>query len=139
MRRAGTRLPLYDPYAEGALVLYTPVELSPQEQLKVDDSKKEVHVVVDPVLSKVLRPHQREGVKFMYECVTGKFILSSYSYAIIILFSGKQIDGYHGCIMADEMGLGKTLQCIALMWTLLVCKLVHVYLFFISDHLETKP
>lgn len=65
-----------------------------------------VHVVVDPMLSAVLRPHQREGVKFMYDCVTGVRIPSA-----------------HGCIMADEMGLGKTLQCITLMWTLLVCLL----------------
>lgn len=58
------------------------------------------------MLSAILRPHQREGVKFMYDCVTG----------IRIPFC-------HGCIMADEMGLGKTLQCITLMWTLLVCLL----------------
>ena len=50
----------------------------------------------------VLRPHQREGVKFLYDCVTGS-----------------RIDGSYGCIMADEMGLGKTLQCITLIWTLL--------------------
>lgn len=43
-----------------------------------------------------------QGVKFMYECVTGV-----------------RIEGAYGCIMADEMGLGKTLQCITLMWTLL--------------------
>lgn len=43
-----------------------------------------------------------QGVKFMYECVTGQ-----------------RIPGSYGCIMADEMGLGKTLQCITLMWTLL--------------------
>lgn len=99
--------------------------------------------MVDPVLGKVLRPHQREvahtryltlmkariwskailnasmcsmcaanagrvflcrleGVKFLWECVTGR-----------------RIPGSYGCIMADEMGLGKTLQCITLMWTLL--------------------
>lgn len=34
------------------------------------ESEQQVHVVVDPVLSKVLRPHQREGVKFMYDCIT---------------------------------------------------------------------
>ena len=62
----------------------------------------QVHVVVDPILTKVLRPHQREGVKFMYDCVTGV-----------------QIADQQGCIMADEMGLGKTLQCITLVWTLL--------------------
>lgn len=43
-----------------------------------------------------------QGVKFMYECVTGE-----------------RIENAYGCIMADEMGLGKTLQCITLMWTLL--------------------
>lgn len=33
-----------------------------------------------------LRPHQRDGVRFMYECVMGV-----------------KIPGYHGCILADEM------------------------------------
>ncbi|KAF9013902.1 DNA repair protein, SNF2 family [Cyathus striatus] len=61
-----------------------------------------VPVVIDPRLSKVLRPHQVEGVKFLYRCATGMVEQNQY-----------------GCIMADEMGLGKTLQCIALMWTLL--------------------
>ena len=28
-------------------------------------------VVVDPMLTEFLRPHQREGVQFMFECVTG--------------------------------------------------------------------
>jgi DNA repair and recombination protein RAD54 and RAD54-like protein len=64
--------------------------------------KTPVHVVVDPVAGNILRPHQREGVKFMYECVTGV-----------------TTPEYLGCIMADEMGLGKTLQCITLVWTLL--------------------
>lgn len=61
-----------------------------------------VPVVIDPRLAKVLRPHQVEGVKFLYRCVTGLIDTNA-----------------NGCIMADEMGLGKTLQCIALMWTLL--------------------
>ena len=30
-----------------------------------------VDVVVDPYLANVLRPHQREGVAFLYECVMG--------------------------------------------------------------------
>ena len=102
VRRSGGRQPLHDPYAEGALVLYDPPEQSEHEKLKTDLSSQKVAVVVDPLLCRVLRPHQREGVKFMYDCVTGA-----------------RIDGYHGCIMADEMGLGKTLQCITLLWTLL--------------------
>ncbi|KAF7305012.1 SNF2 family domain-containing protein [Mycena kentingensis (nom. inval.)] len=61
-----------------------------------------VAVVIDPRLTKVLRPHQVEGVKFLYKCTTGMVV-----------------DNQYGCIMADEMGLGKTLQCLSLLWTLL--------------------
>ncbi|EMC95746.1 hypothetical protein BAUCODRAFT_501788 [Baudoinia panamericana UAMH 10762] len=70
---------------------------------KKDDSERpKVPVVIDPRIAKVLRPHQVEGVKFLYRCTTGLID-----------------DNAQGCIMADEMGLGKTLQCITLMWTLL--------------------
>ncbi|CAL4145444.1 unnamed protein product [Meganyctiphanes norvegica] len=102
VRRAGVRQPLHDPEEPNALVLYSPPVLSATEKISVNLDKCKVHVVVDPLLTNVLRPHQREGVKFMYDCVTGVQISESY-----------------GCIMADEMGLGKTLQCITLMWTLL--------------------
>jgi SNF2 family DNA or RNA helicase len=51
-----------------------------------------------------MRPHQREGVKFMYECVMGLRDIPG---------------GGRGCLLADEMGLGKTLQCLALIYTLL--------------------
>ncbi|MGH0164156.1 UNVERIFIED_CONTAM: hypothetical protein FKN15_074719 [Acipenser sinensis] len=102
LKRAGVRKALHDPFEEGALVLYEPPALGAHDLIKADKEKLPVHVVVDPVLCKVLRPHQREGVKFLWDCVTGRRIPQSY-----------------GCIMADEMGLGKTLQCITLMWTLL--------------------
>ena len=59
-------------------------------------------VSVDGMLTKWLRPHQREGVQFLFECVTGM----------------REYDG-QGCILADDMGLGKTLQGITLLWTLL--------------------
>lgn len=64
--------------------------------------EEKVPVVIDPRLGRILRPHQVEGVKFLYRCTTGMVS-----------------ENAHGCIMADEMGLGKTLQCITLMWTLL--------------------
>ncbi|KAI9500023.1 P-loop containing nucleoside triphosphate hydrolase protein [Coemansia spiralis] len=67
-----------------------------------DSGQKKVAVVVDPSLGRKLRPHQVEGVKFLYSCVTGQIYNDAF-----------------GCIMADEMGLGKTLQCITLLWTLL--------------------
>lgn len=69
---------------------------------KVDGEHPRVPIVIDPRLAAVLRPHQIEGVKFMYRCVTGMVD-----------------ERANGCIMADEMGLGKTLQCITLLWTLL--------------------
>jgi DNA repair and recombination RAD54-like protein len=59
-------------------------------------------VFVPPLLAKWLRPHQREGVQFMYQCVMG---LKEYS--------------GQGCILADDMGLGKTLQSVCLIYTLL--------------------
>jgi len=49
--------------------------------------------VVDPVLGRKLRPHQVEGVRFMFDCVNSTA-------------------GSSGCILADDMGLGKTLQSI---------------------------
>ncbi|KAL8306626.1 hypothetical protein RB593_005506 [Gaeumannomyces tritici] len=121
--------PLHDPSGEFALVLYDPtiddkpkvrekpadtagemdaplVHKSLAEILgirkKVEGEHPRVPVVIDPRLTKVLRPHQIEGVKFMYRCVTGMIDEKA-----------------NGCIMADEMGLGKTLQCITLLWTLL--------------------
>ena len=86
--------PRHDPTAAKALVMKRP-ESVPQ-------GKQVVDIVVDPLLTKHLRDHQREGVKFMYECVMG-------------------MRGFYGqgAILADEMGLGKTLQTIALLWTLL--------------------
>lgn len=70
---------MYDPEEEGALILYIPPELSEHDKLKVDKyerifieegrfisinrDKVQVHVVVDPVLSKILRPHQREVIQ----------------------------------------------------------------------------
>ena len=111
--------PLHDPTAEFAIVLYDPtvddkkieiieeegevpklevkqrVHRSLKEILGLDQEKvkekPKVAVVIDPRLSKVLRPHQIEGVRFMYRCVTG--LVDSNA---------------RGCIMADEMGLGKT-------------------------------
>lgn len=68
----------------------------------IDASEKPRMVVVDPSISSKLRPHQREGVKFLYSCLMGL----------------KSPD-MRGAILADEMGLGKTLQTITLIWTLL--------------------
>ena len=86
--------PRHDPKQPGALIMPRPSS--------VPKGKRIVDVVVDPILGKHLRPHQREGVKFLYECVMG-----------MRSFNGE------GAILADDMGLGKTLQTITLLWTLL--------------------
>ncbi|XP_039015283.1 LOW QUALITY PROTEIN: protein CHROMATIN REMODELING 25-like [Hibiscus syriacus] len=78
------------------LVLWQPEESE-------DGPKNLVPIAVDPLLVRFLRPHQREGVQFMFECVSG-------------LYSAANING---CILADDMGLGKTLQSITLLYTLL--------------------
>ncbi|KAL8715545.1 MAG: hypothetical protein Q9220_000881 [cf. Caloplaca sp. 1 TL-2023] len=81
----------------------TSTELRPPDALVMQrSSDAELDVVVDSLLSSRLREHQRDGVKFLYECVMG-----------IRNFNGQ------GAILADEMGLGKTLQTITLLWTLL--------------------
>lgn len=49
-------------------------------------------IEVDPMLTRWLRPHQREGVTFMWECVTG---------------ARKTGEGGRGVLLADDMGLGK--------------------------------
>ena len=92
--------PLFDPTREGAVVLSTPGTSFPE-------GESNTTVVIDPFVGVHLRPHQRAGVKFMYECVTG-------------LRRGGISDSTHrGCLLAHEMGMGKTLQVIALLWTLL--------------------
>jgi DNA repair and recombination protein RAD54B len=96
----GGPTPRHDPKAEGAVVMKRPRDFPRGKEI--------VDVVLDPFLGQHLREHQREGVKFMYECVMG-----------MRDFNGQ------GAILADEMGLGKTLQTIALLWTLLKQNPIH--------------
>ncbi|XP_027143114.1 DNA repair and recombination protein RAD54B [Larimichthys crocea] len=92
--------PRHDPLAPGALVMPRP---SPNHQWSNNKlGLPVVDVVVDPYLTTHLRPHQRDGLLFLYECVMGMRAVAC-----------------HGAILADEMGLGKTLQSVALAWTLL--------------------
>jgi DNA repair and recombination RAD54-like protein len=76
----------------------------PFEPLVLWESDDGSHKIeVEPILCRVLREHQREGLKFIFDCVMGL----------------KDGDCGQGTILADDMGLGKTLQTLALMWTLL--------------------
>jgi len=54
---------------------------------QLDENGKIIHdIYVDSFLARLLRPHQVEGVQFMYDCVMGN----------------KEIKG-QGCLLADEM------------------------------------
>ncbi|CDU25206.1 related to RAD54-DNA-dependent ATPase of the Snf2p family [Sporisorium scitamineum] len=94
--------PRFDPNQPGAIVMKRPDES--HQQRYNPKGRPIVDVVLDPQLTKALRPHQVEGVKFLYERVMGM-----------------HADGEkgQGAILADEMGLGKTLQTIALILTLM--------------------
>ena len=70
IQKIGEKIALHDPNADNALILYSPAALSHSEKL-LKSKKIDCHVVVDPLLGNVLRPHQREGVKFMYDAATG--------------------------------------------------------------------
>ncbi|QLL32192.1 hypothetical protein HG536_0C03600 [Torulaspora globosa] len=85
----------------------------------------DIDVIVDPLISRHLRPHQREGVKFMYDCLLGlarpmepssATAMTDVTSKSLVLEPDADIQG---CLLADEMGLGKTLMTIALIWTLL--------------------
>lgn len=76
---------LHDPSAPEAVLLNA-------EQWKAGSQSggsPVVPVVVDPYLARHLRPHQKEGVQFMYECIMGL-----------------RHKDYTGCVLSDEMGLG---------------------------------
>jgi len=76
------------------LVLYEPTDEERRRGAK--------EVVVPPLLCQFLRPHQREGVQFTFECV----------------YEMKDYDGC-GAILADDMGLGKTLQSLTVLYAML--------------------
>lgn len=80
----------FDANSPNALILVKPSEGSNERTL-----------VMDPLLSDKLRPHQRDGCKFIIEACLGRKALGP------------------GCLLADDMGLGKTLQTIATIWTFL--------------------
>jgi hypothetical protein len=92
--------PLHDPSAPGALVLCAAgdARFAPPGR----PGGAACAVVVDPHIVARLRPHQREGVAFMFKAL-----------------SGATAPQHAGCLLADAMGVGKTLQVLALIWTLL--------------------
>lgn len=82
-----------------AVSLHLP-DFEPLILWKHESASHQIEVI--PELCCKLRPHQREGVQFLFECTMGL----------------RGFDG-QGCILADDMGLGKTFMSITLLWTLM--------------------
>jgi DNA repair and recombination protein RAD54 and RAD54-like protein len=89
---------------------------------------------VDAMLTKILREHQREGLQFLFDCVTGQKKFAGQGWcapspkSFHLSTNTCELDHWANCtmivrcccsILADDMGLGKTLQGVALIWTLL--------------------
>ena len=75
--------------------------------LDVDPATKKPIVQVDNAIVKCLKPHQIEGIKFLWDCCFEK---------VELIEKGHKGSG---CILAHCMGLGKTLTTISLVHTLL--------------------
>merc|ERR1719295_1732885 len=75
--------------------------------LDFDPETKKVLVEVNPKLVKKLKPHQADGIKFMWDSV----------FESVAQFKAGKIPG--GAILAHCMGLGKTLQSVTLTHTVM--------------------
>ena len=73
------------------LIIWRKDQLTDEDKSKYPEREWAETIEVPPCIARFLRPHQREGVQFMAECVLG-----------LRRFKG------NGAILADDMGLGKS-------------------------------
>ncbi|XP_060719259.1 transcriptional regulator ATRX-like [Tachysurus vachellii] len=99
--------------SEVMIVAETPAPKPVPLLLEMNDATRECLVQVDTHLLSKLKPHQRDGVQFMWDscCESVAKVKSSPG---------------SGCLLAHCMGLGKTLQVIAFLHTVLTCELVEL-------------
>lgn len=72
------------------------------------DIQKNQDIVVHPKIVAQLKPHQIDGLKFLFACCYNDLNVAK---------TYRELD--HGCILAHCMGLGKTFQLIALLHTVI--------------------
>ena len=87
-------------------------------------------LAVPPSLGGRLRPHQREGIAFLWNCLTGSSQAlreaagragpqrQAAASAVTATARSVSASAPRGAILADEMGLGKTLQTVAAVFAL---------------------
>ena len=82
-------IPRHDPAAEGAIVLWKP---------KRGEEHRDVAIVVDPYLGSRLRPHQVDGVRFLFNAISRrrywlyfKFVSNFYLFTNMFFFRSKVV------------------------------------------------
>lgn len=93
-------------------------QINPSQQIERNegildfDSNEKRSIIVHKEIIKHLKPHQLEGIKFMYDCCYGNVDFV-------------EQNGGSGCLLAHHMGLGKSLQVLYVVFSqchnLIIC------------------